>query len=162
MNLKSEKRDGWHFKAEYSKWVHCNFCATPFLLDENYIVVRDNGLSRTDRKVFECPICRSTDLTYLEEIHLPSIRKMIATLIVNAFEDYLKDRNQLDPKGNFLNRKFIKEAEWWLFENKRTKPFSFHWCCEMLDISKWKIRQICKQQREEKDKAYCNHSDQQA
>ena len=155
MNLKSEKRKGWYFEAEYSKWVHCNFCATPFLLDDNYIVVRDNSLSRADRKVFECPICGSTDLTYLQEIHLPAIRQMIAVIIVNAFEDYIKDRNQLGARGKFLNRKFIDEAEWWLFENKGTKPLSLHWCCEMLDISKWKIRQICKKQREEKDRG-CN------
>jgi len=156
MNLKSEKRKEWHFESEYSKWVHCNFCAAPFLLDDNYIVVRDNGLSRADRKNFECPICRSTDLTYLQNIHLPAIRQMIAVTIVHAFEDYIKDRNQLGEKGKFLNRKFINEAEWWLFENKSTKPFSLHWSCEMLDISKWKIRKICKKQREEKDSGVMN------
>lgn len=155
MNLKSEKRKGWHCEAKYSKWVHCNFCAAPFSLDDNYIVVRDNGLSRADRKVFECPICRSTDLTYLQEIHLPAIRQMIAVTIVHAYEDYIKDRNQLGERGKFLNRKFINEAELWLFENKGTEPLSLHWCCEMLDISKWKIRQICKKQREEKDRG-CN------
>ncbi len=156
MNLKSEKRKEWHCEVEYSKWVNCNFCAAPFLLDDNYIVVRDNGLSRADRKIFECPICRSTDLTYLQEIHLPAIRQMIAVIIVNAFEDYIKDRNQLGERGKFLNRRFINEAELWLFENKGTKPLSLHWCCEMLDISKWKIRKICKKQREEKDRGVMN------
>lgn len=153
MSLKSEKRKGWHYEVEeYSKWMHCNSCAAPFLLDDNYIFVRDNGLRHTDRKVFECPICGSTDITYLQEIHLPAIRQMIAVIIVNASEDYIKDRNQLGEKSKFPNRKFIKEAEWWLFEDKSTKPFSLHWCCEMLDIAKWKIRQICKKQREEKDR----------
>lgn len=95
MSLKSEKRKGWHYEVEeYSKWMHCNSCAAPFLLDDNYIFVRDNGLRHTDRKVFECPICGSTDITYLQEIHLPAIRQMIAVIIVNASEDYIKDRNQ--------------------------------------------------------------------
>ncbi|MCH7681079.1 hypothetical protein IID10_17220 [candidate division KSB1 bacterium] len=75
---------------------------------------------------------------------------MIAVTIVHAYEDYIKDRNQLGERGKFLNRKFINEAELWLFENKGTEPLSLHWCCEMLDISKWKIRKICKKQREEK------------
>ena len=127
MSLKSEKRKEWHCEVEDSKWVHCNFCAAPFLLDDNYIVLRDNGLSRTDRKLFECPICGSTDVTYLEEIHLPATRQMIAVIIVHAFEDYIKDRNQLGEKGKLLNRKFINEAELWLFENKGTRPFSLHW-----------------------------------
>ncbi len=155
MNLKSEKRKEWHCEVEYSKWVHCNFCAAPFLLDDKYIIVRDNRISRADRKIFECPTCGSTDVTYLKKVHLPAIRQMIAVTIVHAFEDYIKDRNQLGEKGKFLNRKFINEAEWWLFENKGTKPLSLHWCCEMLDISKWKIRKICKKQREEKDRG-CN------
>jgi len=76
---------------------------------------------------------------------------MIAVIIVNASEDYIKDRNQLGKKVNFQTENFINEAEWWLFEDKSTKPFSLHWYCEMLDIAKWKIRQICKKQREEKD-----------
>jgi hypothetical protein len=77
---------------------------------------------------------------------------MVAAIIVNAFEDYIRDRNTVNRKGNLLNRKFIKEAELWLFENKSIDPFSLHWCCEVLDIAKWKIRQICKKQRRKKDR----------
>lgn len=124
----------------------------PFLLDDQYLIVNDSGLSRVDRKVFECPVCGRKNFTYLEEIHLPSVRKMIAAIIVNAFEDYIRDRNKVDENGRFLNQKFIKEAEWWLFEGKNTNPLSLYWCCEMLTVSQWKIQQICKRRREEKDK----------
>jgi len=139
------------FETNHRKWAHCNFCTNSFLLNDDYIHSHQRH-RRLDRKIFDCPVCDKTDVTYLEQIYLPSIRNLIARTIVNAFEDYIKDRNTLDSHGKFINRKFIKEAELWLFDNKNSKPFSLHWCCEVLNISKWKIRQICKKQRRKKDR----------
>ena len=126
MSLKSEKRKGWHYEVEeYSKWMHCNSCAAPFLLDDNYIFVRDNGLRHTDRKVFECPICGSTDITYLQEIHLPAIRQMIAVIIVNASEDYIKDRNQLGKKVNFQTENSLKRRNGGYLKTRARIPLAF-------------------------------------
>jgi hypothetical protein len=156
MSPKAEKRKEWCFETNHRKLAHCNSCSHSFLLDDDYIVIRDTGVSRIDRKIFDCPVCGKSDVAYLEQIYLPSIRNLIAETIVHAFEDYIKDRNALDSHGKFVNRQFIKEAECWLFDNKSSKPFSLHWCCEVLNISKWKIRQICKKQRRKKDRGGIN------
>jgi hypothetical protein len=67
-------------------------------------------------------------------------KALIAAVMIRAIQDYTRMHVRRKTRSRMVAEADTGSAEWWIFEEESTGPYSFFWICEHLDLDPEKCR----------------------